>query len=90
MKIISNHIKRYPVLSFFLLAYSIAWSVILVVAGSKGFHANRLQITDIMLMFTAMLLGPSLAGLILTAVVKGKSGLRTLASQMVHWRVGAR
>jgi membrane protease YdiL (CAAX protease family) len=90
MKIISNLIKRYSVLSFFLLAYGIAWGVILVVAGSKGFRADRLQLTDIMLMFAAMLLGPGLAGLILTAIAEGKSGLRTLLSRMVHWRVGVR
>jgi len=90
MKIFSNLIKRYPVLSFFLLAYGIAWSAILGVAGSKGFRADQFQLPDIMLMFAAMLLGPSLAGLILTAVVEGKSGLQTLFSRMGYWQVGIR
>ena len=90
MKTISNLIKRYSVLSFFLLAYGIAWSVILGVAGSKGFPADGPQLTDIMLMFAAMLLGPSLAGIILTAVVEGKDGLRALFSRIVHWKVGLR
>ena len=90
MKTITHLSKRYSVLSFFLLAYGIAWSVILGVAGSKGFRAESLQLTDIMLMFAAMLLGPSLAGIILTAVVEGKNGLRALFSRIVHWNVGLR
>lgn len=84
MKTTSASIKQHQVLSFFLLAYGVAWGVILVVASSKGFHANRFQLPDIMLMFLAMLLGPSLAGIVLTAVVDGKNGLRTLLSRMSH------
>jgi membrane protease YdiL (CAAX protease family) len=90
MKNISNFIKRHQLLSFFMLAYAVAWGVILVVAGSKGFRADRFQLPDIMLMFSAMLIGPSLAGLILTAAVDGRNGLRSLFSRMSHWRVGLR
>lgn len=90
MKNVSNLIKRHQLLIFFVFAYAIAWSVILVVAGSKGFRADRLQLTDIMLMFVAMLLGPSLAGIILTVVTEGKNGLRSLFSRMSHWKVSLR
>lgn len=90
MENMARIIKRYPVATYFVLAYGIAWGVILVAAGSKGFRADRFQLPDIMLMFLAMLIGPSLASIALTAVVDGKNGLRSLFSQMGHWRVGVR
>lgn len=90
MKKISTLIINYQLFSFFVFAYAIAWSLILVVAGSKGFRAENFQLTDIMLMFAGMLLGPSVAGVILTAVVEGKPGLRSLFSKMGHWQIGAR
>jgi uncharacterized protein len=85
---ISDFVKRRPIVIYFVLAYAIAWSGILVVAGLKGFRATSFQLPDIMLMFAAMLVGPSLAGITLTAVVAGKKGLRSLGSRLGHWRVG--
>ena len=41
-------------------------------------------------MFVFMLLGPSLSGLALTALLDGRAGLRQLASRLKRWRVGAR
>jgi membrane protease YdiL (CAAX protease family) len=40
------------------------------------------------LFFVAMLLGPSVSGLILTALLEGRSGLRQLGSGLLRWRVG--
>jgi membrane protease YdiL (CAAX protease family) len=87
---ISGFIKRHPVVTYFVLAYAIAWGIILMVAGSKGFQADRFELPDVMLMFLAMLIGPSLSGISLTAVLDGKKGLQALFSRMGHWRVGLR
>lgn len=86
---LSSFIKRHPVVSYFVLAYAIAWGGILTVASAKGFRADKFEILDVMLMFLAMLVGPSLTSLILTAVVDGKNGLRSLWARMTLWRVGA-
>ncbi|WP_172596284.1 CPBP family intramembrane glutamic endopeptidase [Petrocella atlantisensis] len=45
---------------------------------------------DAMLMFMAMLAGPSFAGIFMTAVVDGRNGLRELFARMIRWRVEIR
>jgi membrane protease YdiL (CAAX protease family) len=40
--------------------------------------------------YLAMLLGPSVAGILLTGLVYGKAGFRDLLTRMTRWRVGAR
>jgi uncharacterized protein len=84
---ISSFIKRHSLIAYFVLAFAIAWGIIVIVAGSKGFRADTLQLPDIMLMFLAMLLGPSLSGISLTVALEGKQGLRSLLARMGHWRL---
>ena len=87
---ISTFIKRYPVRSYFFLAFAISWGGSLAVLGSKFFQGEAYQMTDRILALLAMLLGPSLSGLILTRVVDGRAGSRSLFGRMRRWRVGGR
>jgi len=81
-------VGRHPVASYFALTFVLSWMGALFTAP----HFMRREPLPKMagvLMFPAMLLGPSLAGMILTRIVDGKIGLRNLFSRVSRWRVPA-
>ena len=83
-------LRRHPVCSFFFLAFGISWGGILVVMGAADFNLVELRPLDTGLIFVFMLLGPSASGLVLTALLEGRTGLRRLLAHMAHWRLRLR
>ena len=81
---------RHPLLGYFVLTYGISWGGILVVLGATGFDLTVLRPLDTGLIFVSMLLGPSIAGLTMTALLEGRAGLRELRSRLLRWRVASR
>jgi membrane protease YdiL (CAAX protease family) len=75
MNSITSLIKRYPLASYFLLAYAFAWSLVLLSSVSLLFG------------FLA-LFGPGAAAMIVTAVADGRTGMRALFRRVAIWRVG--
>jgi membrane protease YdiL (CAAX protease family) len=94
MKTIKAFIKRHPLLSFYTLAFAISWGGILLAVGlgPGGFSATPLQFQKAAIPYAvlAMVLGPSVAGILLTGLVHGRAGLREFRSRLLKWRVGIR
>ncbi len=91
VKPIMAFIKRYPVLTYFVLTFAISWGGFVLVVGPGSFPGTGSQfdtITPYVVM--AMLAGPTISGLALTGLVSGRAGYRELLSRLLRWRVGAR
>jgi membrane protease YdiL (CAAX protease family) len=85
-------IKKHPVLFYYLLAFAISWGGLYIGSGGPaGFPDSKAQFEQMLPFFIPTLLaGPSLAGLLMTALVDGRAGFRRLFLRLFHWRVGAR
>jgi len=83
----SNAIKSYPLTIYFILAFAISWGAIFISVGPRGFPVTEDQLP---VLIVAMLLGPSLAGIISAGLTSGKQGIRDLFSSLLRWRVNLR
>jgi hypothetical protein len=77
MNAITSVIKRHPLVTFFVLAYSISWGFYVLSATWSGFP----------LLFP---FGSILAALIVASITRGRDGLKDLLSRCLRWRVGLR
>jgi len=90
MKTIKKFIKRYPVLTYFVLTFIFTWGCMAIVVYPDGFPITDKQFeTSGGLVYVAMLVGPSGAGLLLTGLLDGRAGFRELFSRLFRWRVSA-
>jgi uncharacterized protein len=93
MAIIKAFIKRYPLLSYFALTFAISWGVVLIAVGlgPGGFSATPQQLQmAVPYAVPAMVLGPGVAGILLTGLIYERAGLREFRSRLLRWQVGAR
>lgn len=91
MKTIKALIKRHPLLSYFVLVFTISWGGGLIVVGPGAFLGTR-EISEelFLLVVLVALTGPSVSGILMTALDDGRAGLSELRSRLLKWRVGAR
>ena len=82
----------HPVSSYVALTFAISWGGVLLVVSPGSMPVAGKAEFDAMLPFAAiaMVLGPSVAGIALTVLVDGLSGLRQYRARLVRSRAGAR
>src|SRR5215216_4716881 len=92
MKAIKAFIKSHPVLTYFGLVLAISWGGVLIVVGPYGIPATNKEQYETLFptAIVAMVAGPSVAGILLTALLYGRAGLQEFGSRLLKWRVGAR
>lgn len=85
-------INRHPVWAYFILTIGISWSgVFLAAGGAQGFPANAQEIETLLPVVVPLLaVGPIFSGLLLTALLDGRAGLREFGARLLRWRVGLR
>lgn len=86
----TNPLRSHPAVSYFLLTFGLSWLGALILTAPHLFRGEPLpQFTGLMV-FPAMLLGPLIAGISMTATLNGRMGLRQLWSRMHRACVPAR
>ena len=83
IKTIKLFIKTHPVLTYCILTFAISWGVILILVGPGGVPVTK----DFLERGQAMLLGPSVACILLIGLASGRAGLREIVSRLLRWRV---
>lgn len=92
MTTITAFIRRHPVSAYFGLTFVLSWGGMLLAIGSAGGMRGTTPASDPRFAYAvmAMLAGPSVIGLLMTALVEGRTGLREFVSRLLMWRVGVR
>lgn len=82
--------RKYPAATYFVLTFALSWSAALAVALPHLLRRERLPVLTGILMFPAMLLGPSVCGILMTLWTDGRRGLAEMFGRLRRWRIRAR
>ena len=75
-------LASHPVATYFVLTYAISWTGAFLLVAPKLLQHEPVPRRIGLLMFPVMLLGPSLASIILTILLEGVAGLRDLLNRL--------
>lgn len=78
-------IKSHPIWSYVFLAYGITWLIQL--PGLIALRGNYQFTEQYLMVLNLSSYGPSLAAIFVTAMIEGWSGVKTLFTRLLQWRV---
>jgi membrane protease YdiL (CAAX protease family) len=78
--------RGYPSVRYFLWTFAISWTGALAVVAPRILRREPVPKLAGLMMFPVMLLGPSIAGILLTWLTAGKNGVGSLAGRMRPFR----
>lgn len=81
----NSFLQRHAVAAYFALAFVLSWAGAFAVAAPSLVHGRTPDKMAGLFMFPAMILGPSLSCLTLTAIIEGGAGLRDLRRRLLRW-----
>ena len=82
-------IIKKPIISYFILTFIISWSGIIIVSFFTGMPAPSKTFESIApIAMLPLVIGPTIASLLLSGINYGKSGLMDLLSKLLKWKVG--
>jgi CAAX protease family protein len=82
---------RNPVATYFAVTFAISWSGALLAIGGSGGMQGTTPGSDPRFVYAllAMLAGPGVTGILMTALVRGRPGLRMFCSRLFRFQVKA-
>jgi len=87
---IKHFVEHHPVASYFVLAYALAWGSIPLIARAIASSGAADPTTLVAIVGLPMLIAPGIAGITVTALVDGRTGLKAMLARMTRWRVDTR
>lgn len=92
MTAIEALIIKHPVATYFALTFTISWGGVLWVIGGPGGISGTTAHDDPLFPFAvlAMIVGPSVAGILLTGLRHGMAGFRELRARLSDWQIDVR
>ena len=88
---VGGFVRAHPIVTYFVVTFAISWGGVVAIGGLRGMTSVTWQSDPrLPLLVMAMLAGPPIAGLVLTAMVSGSEGCRDLLARLRRWNVGVR
>jgi len=90
MSTIQSFVARHPLPVYLTMTFAVSWGAALAAIGGSGGMRGTTPGSDPRFAYAllGMLAGPSLTGILLTALVYRRAGLREFRSRLFKWRVG--